>query len=90
VPLVFVFADAERGLSDDDARWLISELRAADEEGAALARRLQEAESTGEAVETTLAEKRTLLQVFERSTRARGLPLRSVEVALHEAIFRSS
>ena len=85
--LVFVFEDVDRAISDEEARWLFAELLAADDASNALASRLEEAHGKGECVETTLEEKRKLVQLFERSTRARSHDLRALEIALHAAVF---
>ncbi len=85
--LVFVFEDVDRAISEEEARWLFAELLAADDASNALASHLEEAHSKGECVETTLEEKRKLVQLFERSTRARSHDLRALEIALHAAVF---
>jgi len=85
--LVFVFEDVDRAISEEEARWLFAELLAADDASNALASHLEEAHGKGECVETTLEEKRKLVQLFERSTRARSHDLRALEIALHAAVF---
>jgi hypothetical protein len=85
-----VFAGIDRELSGEDADWLVAELLAADEQSSLLGSRLQRAGTAAERIETSMDEKRTLLKIFERSTRPRSHELRALEIALHADVFASS
>jgi hypothetical protein len=80
--------DVECAVEDDDAAWLLSELRAGDPTGSALAGALEEAAARGEAVRPSIAETNGLIELFERSARPRTHALRRLEVALHNELYR--
>ena len=53
----------------------------------ALAERIEKGWNSGVAVETTLEEKRALIDALDHSPRAGSLLLRQLEIELHAAIF---
>ena len=80
--------DVDFVVEDDDASWLLSELRDGDATASALAGSLEEAAASGEAVRPSIAETESLVELFERSARPRGRALRRLEVALHDELYR--
>jgi hypothetical protein len=85
--LVFAFPDIERSISGEDAEWLLSELLTANQNSVALAERLKVEQAADEPIKTSSIEKRTLLRIFERSTKPRSHDLRALEVAMYSAAF---
>jgi hypothetical protein len=87
---IFAFRDGDRALPADDAEWLVEQLRALKPKWQAaerVAERIEKNWKTGAAVETTLEEKRALIDAIDNSPRARSLLLRQLEIELHAAIF---
>jgi hypothetical protein len=89
--VTFTFADEERTINEEDARWLLGQVRTApvltDAASGAVAK-LSDAISEGRAVETTLAEKRELIEALERgAARPRSAELRRLEIALRTAVY---
>ena len=87
---IFAFRDRDRALSLDDAEWLVAQLRALRPTWQAaelLAERIEKSRKTGAPIETTLEEKRALIDAIDHSPRARSLLLRQLEIELHTAIF---
>jgi hypothetical protein len=52
-----------------------------------IAERIEQGRNEAAAVETTLEEKRALIDALDHSPRARSLRLRQLEIELHAAIF---
>ena len=87
---IFAFRDGDRALPADDVEWLVGQLRALKPKWQAaelVAERIEKSWKTGAAVETTLEEKRALIDAIDHSPRARSLLLRQLEIELHAAIF---
>jgi hypothetical protein len=87
---IFAFRDLDRVLPADDVEWLVAQLRALEPKWQAaelVAERIEKSWKTGAAVETTLEEKRALIDAIDHSPRARSLLLRQLEIELHAAIF---
>jgi hypothetical protein len=77
-------------LPADEVEWLVAQLRAirrASEAAQSLAARIEWGRAEAEPFETTLEEKRALLEEFDQSPRARSRPLRELEIGLHAAVF---
>jgi len=91
VPVIFRFPERERPISDEEAGWLLGQLRAAREltaAAASVAAKLEQSLEAGASLQATLEEQRELLAALERgAARPRSGPLRSLEVELHAAVF---
>jgi hypothetical protein len=91
VTVIFRFPERERSISDEEAAWLLGQLRAAREltaAAASVAAMLEQSFEGGSSLQTTLEERRELLAALERgAARPRSGALRSLEVELHAAVF---
>ena len=84
------FRDRNRSLPADEVGWLVAQLRALkppSQVAQSLAERVEQGRNEAAAVETTLEEKRALIDALDHSPRARSLRLRQLEIELHAAIF---
>ena len=73
---IFAFRDRDRALSLDDAEWLVAQLRALKPTWQAaelLAERIEKSRKTGAPIETTLEEKRALIDGLYAVCAADGL-----------------
>src|SRR6266571_2067965 len=91
VVMTFRFSGQDWTLSGDEARWLLGQVRTAHEltpAAAAVAAKIEQGLEKTAAVETTLMERRELVEALERgSTRPRSHELRSLEIGLHTAVY---
>jgi hypothetical protein len=91
VAITFCFSGQDWTLTGDEARWLLGQVRTAREltpAAAAVAAKIEQGLEKDGAVETTVTEKRELIEALERgSTRPRSHELRSLEIALHTAVY---
>jgi hypothetical protein len=91
VAVIFRFPERERPISDEEAGWLLGQLRAAQEftaAAASVAAKLEQSLEAGAPLQTTREERRELLAALERgAARPRSGELRSLEVELHAAVF---
>ena len=89
--VIFRFPERERSISDEEAAWLLGQLRAAREltaAAASVAAKLEQSFEGGSSLQTTLEERRELLAALERgAARPRSGQLRTLEVELHAAVF---
>jgi hypothetical protein len=88
--LAFLLRDEEYRIGREDGRWLIEQLRSASGSAAAVstAEKLGAALEQGAPVETTLAEKRELVDALERGAgRPRSGELRRFEVELRTIVY---
>ncbi|MBA3734727.1 MAG: hypothetical protein H0W90_05955 [Actinobacteria bacterium] len=89
--ITFRFSAQDRTISSDEARWLLGQVRTAREltpAAAAVAAKIDQALDENGGVETTLTERRELIEALERgSTKPRSHELRSLEIALHTAVY---
>ena len=78
-------------VSDDEARWLVGQLRMARElnpAAAAVAAKIAQGLDGSGGVEATLAETRELVEALERgSGKPRSRELRMLEIGLHAAVY---
>jgi hypothetical protein len=91
VAITFCFSGQDWTLTGDEARWLLGQVRTAREltpAAAAVAAKIEQGLEKDGAVETTVTEKRELIEALERgSTRPRSHELRSLEIGLHTAVY---
>jgi len=91
VAITFRFAGQNRTLSSDEAHWLLGQVRTAREltpAAAAVAAKIEQGLEENGVVETTLTEKRELIEALERgSTKPRSHGLRTLEIGLHTAVY---
>lgn len=89
--ITFRFAGQDRTLSSDEAHWLLGHVRTAREltpAAAAVAAKIEQGLEENGVVETTLTEKRELIEALERgSTKPRSHELRTLEIGLHTAVY---
>ena len=89
--VTFSFEDEERTINEEDARWLLGQVRSAPvltEAASSAAAKVSDAISEGRGVETTLAERRELIEALERgAARPRSGELRRLEIALRTAVY---
>jgi CHAD domain-containing protein len=89
--VTFTFADEERAITEEDARWLLGQVRTAavlTEAASSAVAKLSEAISEGRGVETTLAERRELIDALERGgSKPRSAELRRLEIELRAAVY---
>jgi hypothetical protein len=85
------FSGQDWALSGEDARWLLAQIRAARElapAAADVAAKIEQALEEDGLVETSLVEKRELIEALERgATKPRSHELRSLEIGLHTAVY---
>jgi hypothetical protein len=90
VTVSFRLPDGDRSISEEEARWLLGQVRTArelTEAAASVATKLERTIDSGAPIETSVAEKRELVDAFERGAgRPRSHDLRGLEVALHAAL----
>jgi hypothetical protein len=91
VAITFRFAGQDRTLSSDQAHWLLGQVRTAREltpAAAAVAAKIEQGLKENGVVETTLTEKRELIEALERgSMKPRPHELRTLEIGLHTAVY---
>jgi hypothetical protein len=91
VAITFRFAGQNRTLSSDEAHWLLGQVRTAREltpAAADVAAKIEQGLEENGVVETTLTEKRELIEALERgSTKPRSHELRTLEIGLHTAVY---
>jgi hypothetical protein len=89
--VTFTFADEERTITEEDARWLLGQVRSAPvltEAASSAAAKLSDAIATGRGVETTLAERQELIEALERgAAKPRSAELRRLEIELRTAAY---
>jgi hypothetical protein len=91
VAITFHFAGQDRTLSSDETGWLLGQVRTAHEltpAAAAVSAKIEQALEENGVVETTLTEKRELIEALERGSRKpRSHELRALEIGLHTAVY---
>jgi hypothetical protein len=89
--VTFTFGDEARSIDEEDARWLLGQVRSAPvltEAASSAMAKVSDAISAGRAVETTLAERGELIDAFERgAAKPRSGELRRLEIGLRTAVY---
>lgn len=89
--VAFAFPTLSRRISEEEAAWLVGQLRSGrelSEAAAVLASRIEHASGQEEVLETSLEEKRALVAALDRGSRkARSRELRLLEIDLHTALY---